>query len=332
MNECIVDLSGINVEYRLKKGAIRAVNDVNLKILKGTMTALVGESGSGKTTLATTILNCLTSPGQLVGGEVVFYDDGNPIRVDKLSPAELNKFRWEKASMVFQAAQSSLNPVMTVGDSFTETYRAHFPKATREQIEKKAAELLDYVKLDKGRVLSSFPHELSGGMKQRVMIAFSLLLSPSFVILDEPTTALDVITQDYIFRLLKKINKEMGVTMLLMTHDINVVGKFSDYVGVMYAGRIMEYGKTQEVFSRHVHPYTEGLIKATPSLKRSVADMQSIQGNPPDMRNLPSGCPFESRCSYRTEKCKTALPDWTEYSANGGCRCHETAARAKGDK
>ena len=328
----IVDMNGVNVEYQLKKGAILAVNDVSLKIMKGKMTALVGESGSGKTTLATTILNCLTPPGKLVGGEITFMNNGEPIRIDKLSEGQLNKFRWEKVSMVFQAAQSSLNPVMTVRDSFLETYHAHFPKAKKEDIIKKASELLAYVKLDVNRVLASFPHELSGGMKQRVMIAFSLLLDPDFVILDEPTTALDVITQDYIFRILKEINREMGVTMLLMTHDINVVGKFSDYVGVMYAGRIMEYGATQEVFTRHIHPYTEGLIRATPSLKRELSRMQSIPGNPPNMRMLTQGCPFAERCAWRIDDCEKELPDWEQYSEESGCRCIRMRERAEGRK
>lgn len=322
MNDYIVDMSGINVEYRLRKGSVLAVNDVDLKIVRGKMTALVGESGSGKTTLATTILNCLTPPGQLVSGKVTFFEnEDKSYSVGELSQKQLNKFRWEKVSMVFQAAQSSLNPVMTIRQSFYETYRAHFPYATKEEMENKSVELLGYVKLDPNRVLDSFPHELSGGMKQRVMIAFSLLLNPSFVILDEPTTALDVITQDYIFRLLKKINEEMGVTMLLMTHDINVVGKFSDYVGVMYAGRIMEYGKTKEVFSSHKHPYTEGLISATPSLRRDISKLQSIAGNPPNMRVQFKGCPFAPRCNKKTAICEEAMPNWKNYSEESGYRC-----------
>lgn len=323
MKDIIIELKDIVVEYPLKTGSVKAVNNANLKIERGKITALVGESGSGKTTLASTILRCLTSPGKLCSGSILFHSkDKSTIQVDTLNEKELEKFRWEKVSMVFQAAQSSLNPVMTIWESFYETYHCHFPEVSKEVIRDKSIELLKSVKLDAERILLSYPHELSGGMKQRVIIAFSMLLDPELIILDEPTTALDVITQDYIFRILKEINKTKNVTMLLMTHDMNVVGKFSDMVGIMYAGSIMEFGPTKEVFKNQLHPYTEGLIHATPSLWGDISSLKSIPGSPPDLKNLPNGCSFAERCSYCSDCCLKAFPPRIDLHDDSFLHCY----------
>ncbi len=323
MTDNIAEFRGVYIDYPLKKYTIRAVTDVSLEIKRGRITALVGESGSGKTTLASSLIRCISEPGRLAGGEIVFRslrEDGgiDEIRADKLTDKEMRKFRWDKVSMVFQAAQSALNPVMTVKEQFMETLAAHDSKLTKEGKEARCRELLDYVKLDADRVLSSYPHELSGGMKQRVMIAFSLLLNPEMIILDEPTTALDVITQSYIFNLLKKINREMNISMLLMTHDISVVAKFADYIGVMYGGRLMEYGDVKSVFKNRRHPYTAGLIGATPSIIGDIGDMKPIEGNPPDLLNLPSGCIFSPRCPKCCDICTAAEPETAELT--DGCR------------
>lgn len=222
----------VSIDYPLKKYTIRAVTDVNFELKRGKITALVGESGSGKTTLASSLIRCISEPGRVAAGEILFRGKNKEgeieeIRVDKLSDKEMRAFRWNKVSMVFQAAQSALNPVMTVRQQFFETLDAHeakLPKGEkkqksgdREAKEQKCRDLMEYVKLDADRVLASYPHELSGGMKQRVMIAFALLLDPELIILDEPTTALDVITQNYIFNLLRKINRERGISMV--AHD-----------------------------------------------------------------------------------------------------------------
>ena len=253
--------------------------------------------------------------------------------MDKLSDKEMRAFRWNKVSMVFQAAQSALNPVMTVRQQFSfETLDAHeakLPKGEkkqksgdREAKEQKCRDLMEYVKLDADRVLASYPHELSGGMKQRVMIAFALLLDPELIILDEPTTALDVITQNYIFNLLRKINRERGISMLLMTHDISVVAKFADYMGVMYGGRLMEYGSVANVFKYREHPYTAGLIGATPSIVGDIADMKPIKGSPPDLMNLPQGCIFSPRCPKCRDICLTAEPPTREFADGGRGKCY----------
>ena len=324
VNKYIVELKDIVIQYQMKIGTVNAVNNTSLNIERGKITALVGESGSGKTTLASSILGCITSPGKLVGGEVIFNGiNEEKIVINELSENELSKFRWDKTSMVFQAAQSSLNPVMTVWESFYETYHHHYPKATKEEILQKSTELLEMVKLDVNRVLDSYPHELSGGMKQRVMIAFSMLLDPEFIILDEPTTALDVITQDYIFRILREINITKNITMLLMTHDLNVVAKFSDFVGVMYAGKIVEYGPTSEVFKTKKHPYTEGLINATPSLYGDNTNLCSIPGNPPDLKNITPGCLFCLRCKFVLEECKKTFPKEIKYNETSFVSCHK---------
>ena len=313
----------VSIDYPLKKYTIRAVTDVTFALRRGMITALVGESGSGKTTLASSLIRCISEPGRVAEGEISFYSkDGTHTRVDQLSDKEIRKFRWSKVSMVFQAAQSALNPVLTVREQFSETLEAHDVKLAKEAREERFRGLLEYVKLDPERVLASYPHELSGGMKQRVMIAFALLLDPELIILDEPTTALDVITQSYIFNLLKKINRERGISMLLMTHDISVVAKFADYVGVMYGGRLMEYGTVAEVFKKREHPYTKGLIGATPSIIGDISDMKPIEGSPPDLLNLPKGCIFSPRCPVCKEVCLTAEPPTREFADGSKGKCY----------
>lgn len=323
-HENIVEFRHVCIDYPLKKYTLHAVHDVSLDIKRGKITALVGESGSGKTTLSSALIQCISEPGIIASGEILFYgkEEKEPIHVETLKDKALRKFRWNKISMVFQAAQSALNPVMTVREQFFETLREHGDTSSAEEKESKCRKLLEYVKLDVDRVFESYPHELSGGMKQRVMIAFSLLLDPELIILDEPTTALDVITQSYIFNLLKQINREMGISMLIMTHDISVVAKFADYVSVMYGGRLMEYGTVRHVFKRRSHPYTAGLIGATPSIIQDISGIRPIEGKPPDIRNLPKGCVFWPRCEKCFDLCKTEDPETVCFADGSKCKCH----------
>lgn len=322
-NESIVTLENVIVDYKMKKYDIRANDNVSFEIKKDAITALVGESGSGKTTIAASIINCLVSPGEIISGKILFYDvKEGTIDVRKLSKEETRKFRWEKVSMVFQGAQSSLNPVITIYNQFKETMKVHKKKIKEVQIKKRCLEVLDYVNLDAKRILKMYPHELSGGMKQRVMIAFAMLLEPKLIILDEPTTALDVITQDYIFNILKRINKEFGIAMLLLTHDIGIVAKYADYVGVMYAGRIVEFGDVYTVFEKSYHPYTRGLIQATPSLHLPVNQMKTIAGSPPDIMNLPKGCVFNPRCPKVMKCCYSEVPQDLYPQPNHLVKCH----------
>ncbi|MCI2068999.1 MAG: ABC transporter ATP-binding protein [Bacilli bacterium] len=304
MEDIIVSFKDVVIEYQMRLYNLQAIRHISMDIRRGKITSLVGESGSGKTTLATAVLNCITEPGVISSGKVEFYSrDGNKYEVEQMTKEEVRKFRWAKVSMVFQGAQSSLNPVMTIYAQFKETMAAHNKNVTKDDVLKKAKEVLSLVNLSPERILGMYPHELSGGMKQRVMIAFALLLDPEMILLDEPTTALDVITQEYIFSLLKKINKEKGISMMLMTHDMGIVAKYSDYLGVLYGGRLMEYGTTAEVFKKRLHPYTAGLIQATPSLLLPVSSIKPIEGNPPNLLALPPGCPFAPRCPLARSEC-----------------------------
>lgn len=326
--DTIMELKNVSIEYKMKNYSIRAVESVSLSIPRGKVTALVGESGSGKTTLVSAILRCISEPGEMVGGEIIFHrkdrESGKIVdeNIMNYEGRKLDAYRWGNVSMVFQAAQSALNPVMKIFDQFYETAYYHDAKRTRAEVLERTRELMGIVHLDADKVLDAYPHELSGGMKQRVMIAFSLLLDPDLIILDEPTTALDVITQDYIFKILQDINEKMGITMILLTHDIGIVAKFSDYVGVMYAGRLMEYGDTMTIYKKKMHPYTNGLIRATPSLILDIQEMRPINGAPPNLMELPEGCVFHPRCEQCGELCQRSEPGSVLLDGDHMVKCH----------
>lgn len=319
--EILVAFDNVTIEYEMKNQSLRAVRDFSLQIEKGKITAIVGESGSGKTTAVSALLQAISTPGRVTAGRVFFYDEDKKIDVTALKDEQLRQFRWEKVSMVFQASQSTLNPLMTIYDQFYETAFYHGAIKNKEVFRARLNELFDLVKMDANRVLNIYPHQLSGGMKQRVMIAFALLLNPRLVILDEPTTALDVITQKYIFNQLIEINKKLGTTFILLTHDIGIVAKAADNVAVMYAGSIMEYGDVYTVFGRSMHPYTKGLINATPSILRSADSVEPIPGSPPDIRQLPQGCPFSPRCTICVDSCRTSMPDVITTAEGHMVRC-----------
>ena len=277
---------------------------MDLALPRHAITALVGESGSGKSTLASALLALVANPGVIRGGAVLF--EGRDVL--KLKSEDLRQFRWRDVSLVFQAAQNCLNPIFSVGDQIIETYRAHGDQRPERSLLAEAAEYLRYLRLEPDRVLRCYPHEMSGGMKQRVIIAFALLLKPKLLVLDEPTTALDVITQDYIFDILVNLHKEFGLTMLLLTHDIAIVSKVADYVGVMYAGRLVEMADVYTMFKRSVHPYTRQLVAAAPSLIDNLDDRRAITGSPPDLLDLPPGCAFAPRCDCLAGRCDDPPP------------------------
>lgn len=323
MENILVEFQNVFVDYEMKKLTLHACTDISMKLPKGKITALVGESGSGKTTIATALLNCITSPGRVVDGKILLHSEktGKTIDITKLSPNELNHFRWNNVSMVFQGAQSVLNPIVTIFNQFYETLIVHGLKFTKAEAREKFKILLEKLNLRED-VLDAYPHEISGGMKQRVMIAFSMLLDPEVIILDEPTTALDVITQNYIFSLLKKINEENGTTMLLLTHDIAIVAEYADYMGIMYGGRLMEFGRVKEVFKHMYNPYTRGLIHSTPSLLRDNSLIEPIPGTPVDIAHLPEGCGFADRCKWCEEICHEKVPKDMEMGEDHFVKCH----------
>ena len=313
----ILSIRDLIVEFDLGRGALRAVNRASLDVYPGEVMAVVGESGSGKTTLAFSVLNLVPPPGRITKGEILF----GPMDVLAASPEELRRYRWKEVAMVFQAAQNAMNPVMRIADQMVDTAQAH-GKASKGEVLERASELLRLVRLEPSQVLRSYPHELSGGMRQRVIIVLSLLLEPKMLILDEPTTALDVVTQAYILDILTDIREKLGLTMMLLTHDMSIVAKVADRVGVMYAGRIMEVGKIEEIFYDAKHPYTVGLINAAPSLIGDIADKKPIPGSPPDLLNPPPGCPFHPRCAHATDRCQEEEPELKEIGDGRLVACH----------
>jgi peptide/nickel transport system ATP-binding protein len=313
MSENIIEIRDLVVKFPLYRGTIYAVNKVSLDIRKGSITALVGESGSGKSTIASALLAMVSNPGVIDPGSSIAFEGKNVLGLNK---EDLRQYRWRDVSMVFQAAQSCLNPVHTIGDQIIETYRAHGDKRSDKTLLEEANVYMEYMRLDGERVMKCYPHELSGGMKQRVMIAFAMLLKPKVMILDEPTTALDVITQDSIFTILQKINQDFGITLILLTHDIAVVAKVATRMAVMYAGTVVEEGDVFDMFYHPLHEYTRQLIASAPSLMDDLEDRKSITGSPPDLLKLPQGCYFSPRCALCDENCLKNRPQ-TEIVEGG---------------
>jgi peptide/nickel transport system ATP-binding protein len=320
--EPVIVVRNLSVEYLTPRGVVKAVRNVNLEVYKGETLFIVGESGSGKSTLGFALLNLVPQPGYIKEGEVLYRVDGNEVNLMKLPPDEQREFRWKHVSMVFQAALNSLNPVMRVWDQLYDTIKAHDRNVSREEAYEKVRNLLSLVRLDADRVLRAYPHQLSGGMRQRVMIAMALLLDPKIVILDEPTTALDLLTQKNIIEVLKNIKSKLGTTMIFITHDLSLAAELADRVAVMYAGRIVELGDVYEVFYRPKHPYTYALMKTVPKLTSVDEELYPIPGSPPDMVNMPPGCKFLPRCPYAADVCKQVEPP-DEWVASGHLvACH----------
>ncbi len=314
----IIEFKDIVLEFFLPKGVLRATNYVNLAVREGEIIGLVGESGSGKTTLTSSALKVVSRPGEITNGEILY----NGRDVLKLSEKELNTFRWKEVAMVFQAAQNSMNPIITIKEHFIETVAAHDKSYKEEEVIAKATELLEFVRLNPERVLNSYPHQLSGGMKQRTIIALSLILDPKVLILDEPTTAHDVITQAYIFDILKEIQEKRNITMIMSTHDVAVIGSMADRIAVMYAGEIVEIGTVYDIFERPTHPYTKGLITAVPSLTDDVTKRKSIKGSPPNLIDRPKGCQFALRCDRKTADCEKEKVELTQVAQEHLVRCN----------
>ncbi len=302
----ILEVENLKVYYFTQRGVVRAVDDVSLEIDKGELVALVGESGSGKSTLAYAIMRMVPPPGRIVSGRIVL----SGIDITSLSEEEVRKLRWSKVSMIFQGAMNSLNPVMRVGDQIAEVLLYHGAVYDVEEGRKIARELFKLVGLDPERVMS-YPHELSGGQKQRVVIAMALALNPDLVIADEPTTGLDVTTQAKIMDTIRDIQRETGISVLLITHDLPLVAEVSDRVYVMYAGKIVETGDVDKIFYTPQHPYTKGLIGAVPSHIGPKKRLIALPGEPPDLRSPPPGCRFHPRCSYAMPICKRKEPPRT---------------------
>ena len=288
----LLELQQLTVDYGHGDRRARAVDGIDLAIHEGEILGLAGESGCGKTTVANAVMQILRPPGHVAGGRIVFRGE------DLLgkSEEELRRFRWRNVSMVFQSAMNALNPVMRVGDQFVDAMQAH-ERIDRRRALSQAAELLDLVGIDRSRA-RSYPHELSGGMRQRVIIAIALALRPELIVLDEPTTALDVVVQREIMQQLEALKREFGFAVLFITHDLSLLLEFADRIAIMYAGEVVEAAPAAELGLSPQHPYTQGLLESFPPLSGPLLRLKGIPGAPPDLRNLPSGCRFHPRCPH----------------------------------
>jgi len=299
-------------------GIVKAVNDMNIEISKGETLGLVGETGAGKTTTALGIMGLIeTPPGEITKGEIIF--EGEDLLQKK--PAELRKIRGNKISMIFQDPMTALNPVLTVGDQIIEVIRLH-RKISKAEAIKHTHDMLELVGIP-GERYTDYPHQFSGGMKQRVVIAMALACEPALLIADEPTTALDVTIQAQILDLMKKLKDERETSMLMITHDLGIVAEVCDKVAIMYAGSIVEYTTTRDLFTNPSHPYTIGLFGSIPSVDSDEPRLKPIEGQMPDPTDLPSGCPFHPRCPKATEKCTRMIPANTEIEPGHFVKCLE---------
>lgn len=312
----LLDVKKLYIEYKTKEGVLRVVNDVSFQLKQGESLGLVGESGCGKTTLAKAIMRLLPDNGSISSGEMLFKGED----IVKMSNEGIRKLRLNEIAMISQSAMNSLNPVYTVGDQLIEGIRAH-SNATKDEAEKRSKEVFEIIGLDAKR-LNSYPHQMSGGMKQRAIIAMALTLNPSLIIADEPTTALDVVVQDKILSKITEIQKKINSSMLFITHDISVVSEVCETIIVMYAGRVMEKASTGVFFRNPYHPYSLGLNNAFPSILEIGEELISIPGAPPNLMVEQKGCRFKERCPFRTEKCEKELPELIEVGPEHLIACH----------
>ena len=319
----LLDIKNLSLSYRTKRGSLKAVYEASLSIDYNQSIAVIGESGCGKTTLATSIVRMLPRNASITGGSIYFKPrEKDPVDLTTLSESQMRPIRWNEIVMMFQASQSSFNPVARIKTQFIDTALAHNPKANTNEILQRAESLLKLVYLDGKTVLNAFPHELSGGMKQRTLIALSLLLDPQLVILDEPTTALDLITQKKILRLLNELRAKQGFSMIFITHDLGIVTQLADRVVTMYAGAVVENSPTKEFFNNPMHPYSKGLLKAIPNMDTSFEQLYSIPGSTPDLVSSIKGCLFAPRCEFCFDQCKTEVPRLTQVYGDRSVACH----------
>lgn len=313
----LLRIEDLVVDYEVQEGILRSVDHAFLDVNEGEFMGLIGESGCGKTTIVQAIFNVLPSNGYIRQGRILFEG----IDILSLTPEEQRKIRWEKIAAVFQAAQSSLNPVLRIRDQFIDVALDH-GHTSGDEIMDRVKNLLNMVGLEPDRVLNAYPHELSGGMKQRVVIAMSLLLNPKLLVLDEPTTALDLITQAHLMDMLRNLHEKLGITMLMVTHDVSNIARVADRVAVMYAAKIVEVGDVETIFYNPCHPYTIGLIKAIPSIVDDPSSKKPIPGTPPSLINPPSGCRFHPRCAYANEQCIEEVPELVVVEPGHMVACH----------
>ena len=338
----VLDIRNLYVEYLTDRGPVKAVENVSFSIGNGEIFGLAGESGCGKSTIAHTILRVLRPPAVITGGQIL-YKSVDVLKMDDMSLDEyrskilatpdrkeiapsadiIETFRWAEVSMVFQSAMNSLNPVIKVVDQITDVLMKH-EKLDKKQARQRAGELMEIVNIDKRR-MDAYPHELSGGMRQRVVIAIALALKPSLMIMDEPTTALDVVVQKDILQQIEQLKKDLGFSILFITHDLSLMVEFSDRIGIMYAGEIVELAPAREILTRPLHPYTQGLLSSFPSISGPRTKLSGIPGAPPNLISPPKGCRFHPRCPYWDGVETDVVPALEEVSPGHwvACTCYK---------
>jgi peptide/nickel transport system ATP-binding protein len=314
-------VSGLKAYYFTENGIIRGVDGVNFEIAEGESLGVVGESACGKSTLGAALMRSIQSPGRIVEGSITLGGDD----ITKIPSSEFDsKIRWKRIAMVFQGAMNALDPVYTVESQLREILIEHHFRD--KKIDDKIAESLQQVGLDLS-IAKRYPHELSGGMKQRVVIAMALLLNPDILIADEPTTALDMLVQSQIISLLKKLQKEKGITIILITHDLALVSQITDKIGIMYAGQLVEFSTTKDIYKNPRHPYTQALIEAIPRLRTEDKKIHFVKGSPPSLLSPPTGCRFQDRCVHAMDVCKRDPPEFETETGYVRCWLYEESGR-----
>lgn len=311
MSEYLVDIKNERLSFFTPAGEVKALNDVSIHLKEGEVLGIVGESGSGKSVTAYSLMGLTAYPGKLIGGTLEF----NGHRIDEMTENQMRKIRGEEISIIFQDPMTSLNPVYTIGNQICEMILLHTNKSKQEARER-AKELLTLVGINEPeKRLKQYPHELSGGMRQRVMIAIALACEPKLLIADEPTTALDVTIQAQILELMMELKEKLGMAIIMITHDLGVVASMCDRIAVMYAGKVVEYGTTEDIFYNPSHEYTKGLLRSIPKLnEKEHSRLVPIEGSPVDMLNPPAGCPFAPRCDSSMKICLRQMPEYTDIS------------------
>ena len=332
MSELLLDIKNERLSFFTPAGEVKALNNVSFSMKQGEVLGIVGESGSGKSVTAYSLMGLTAYPGKLIGGELRF----NGHEVEKMTEKDFRKMRGEEISIIFQDPMTSLNPVYTIGNQIVEMVRLHTNKDKKEAYAR-AKELLELVGINEPeRRLKQYPHELSGGMRQRVMIAIALACEPKLLIADEPTTALDVTIQAQILELMMELRKKLGMSIIMITHDLGVVASMCEKIAVMYAGKIVEYGTTDEIFYEPKHEYTKGLINSIPKLNQKEKErLVPIEGSPVDLLNPPAGCPFAPRCKSCMKICLRQMPPRTDLSDTHYTQCwllQKAEFEAKGGK
>ena len=316
MTQPLLKVENLTMHYGTRGGDVKAVDGVSFELEEGDSLGLVGESGCGKTSIALTLLRLLPDNSKILEGHI--WMDGTDLLA--LSEDEMRRYRWKRISMVFQAAMNSLNPVYKVGDQIIEALELHIGVMSNEQARQRVGELFDLVGLDP-TLIDRYPHEFSGGMRQRAVIAMALSCNPDLIIADEPTTALDVIVQDRVLRKLEEVQSKLGMSMIYISHDIAVIAEVSNRIGVMYAGQMAEMATSVEIFERPLHPYTYALMSSFPSIKGKRRNLEPLPGEPPNLITPPTGCRFHPRCWRATEVCEQDKPEFKDYGNDHWAAC-----------